>query len=80
MAGHESGVLCRGYKPVAGRNATESEELFKRLTGENCSLFHWMQTYTGVCEAISLAQIRHSLILKVMNTTCPFILEHTSML
>ena len=78
--GHESGVLCRSYEPVAGRNATESEELFEKLTRENCSLFHSMLTYTDLQESFSIPQIRQSLIVKVMNETCPFILKHTSML
>ncbi|XP_063713826.1 alpha-1,4-N-acetylglucosaminyltransferase-like [Symsagittifera roscoffensis] len=76
--GFETGSLCcKKYSPLNGENQTESETLMQQWRGENCTMFHYMQSYLGVKQA--LTPHKNSLLKKVMKDTCPMSLESSEL-
>ncbi|XP_075247533.1 uncharacterized protein LOC142340719 [Convolutriloba macropyga] len=45
--GHNSGALCRDKKPNDRNDTRTDKQMHELLHEENCSMFHWTQTYFG---------------------------------
>ena len=70
VLGHKSGALCQHYASIAERNEDKIKKDLEELGKENCSMFHYMETYHGRRKS-SLSKETNSLLNKIRKNFCP---------
>ncbi|XP_063729292.1 uncharacterized protein LOC134856934 [Symsagittifera roscoffensis] len=76
IIGHNSGALCYD-RALNNRNDTETSRQLQELTElENCSMFHWTQTYFGRSGMfVSQTVDSTTLMAKLRKYSCPYMTE-----
>ena len=57
------------------KDPLKTEENFEKIMRENCSMFHYMQSYSGRTKSFRTDD-KTNLASKVMGVTCPFTFSH----
>ncbi|XP_063727472.1 alpha-1,4-N-acetylglucosaminyltransferase-like [Symsagittifera roscoffensis] len=73
--GFKSGGLCSSYGKNQLKSPEEAEKKFEKLMAENCSMFHYMQSYLGQTQEYK-PDDKSNLAVLVMAKTCPFTLSN----
>ena len=73
-SGHNSGALCRDKKPNDRNDTRTDKQMHELLHEENCSMFHWTQTYFGRSRMfVSQSLDPETLMAKMRAHSCPYV-------